>query len=97
MQSVLDVRWGGKHGELSSSNNQALNVAYWDSIRGIHRKLQRKCGHRGVGRDRYHTDNRKGPSPDATYLFRQLEKTYADAANAGFHFPPPDATIDSKV
>ncbi len=102
MQKILDERWGGKHTDSSnwrigSGGSEKSGIHHWKSIRDIHHRLQVVCGHRGVGRDSSHIDNRKGPSVEATFLFRQLEKAYTDAAAAGFRFPPPEATRDGKV
>ena len=48
-------------------------------VRALHWKMQQVCGHRGVGRDSTHADNRKGPLIEASFLLRQLEAAYETA------------------
>jgi hypothetical protein len=66
-------------------------------ILSLHKKLQRVCGHRGVGRDSHHTDNRKGPTTEATFLHRQLADAYEKASKSKYNFPPPPHTSHGKV
>ncbi len=102
MQQLLEERWGSKR--ISGSNDdtdadpmQSLPTDPGLLVLALHKKLQRVCGHRGVGRDRRHTDNRKGPSIEATQLHRQLTKAYEQATAENFHFPPPVPPPDGKV
>jgi hypothetical protein len=102
MQKLLEERWGPKRHSDSNDEKDADPIEELPTDPGLlvlalHKKLQRECGHRGVGRDRRHTDNRKGPSVEATHLHRQLAKAYAQAAAEKFRFPPPDPTPRGKV
>ena len=99
MQRILEERWGPKRVSPSKANQPDISEHKESNalILAIHKKLQHVCGHRGVGRDRHHTDNRKGPTIEATFLHRQLADAYARASADGYRFPPPPPTRDGKV
>jgi hypothetical protein len=99
---LLEERWGPKRLSGLSDDKEAdatekLPTDPGQLILALHKRLQRVCGHRGVGRDRRHTDNRKGPSVEATHLHRQLAKAYAQAAAEHYRFTPPAPMPGGKV
>ena len=99
MQRVLEERWKPKENpHLSLMSSKDLPPSDPNMlILALHKKLQRVCGHRGVGRDKRHTDNRKGPTIEATFLHRQLANAYELASKDGYRFPPPPKTRHGKV
>eukprot|EP00292_Cryptomonas_paramecium_P010011 CAMPEP_0113692096 /NCGR_PEP_ID=MMETSP0038_2-20120614/18874_1 /TAXON_ID=2898 /ORGANISM="Cryptomonas paramecium" /LENGTH=272 /DNA_ID=CAMNT_0000613929 /DNA_START=173 /DNA_END=988 /DNA_ORIENTATION=+ /assembly_acc=CAM_ASM_000170 len=91
MQRILNEKWGNVEvDEVDESDPEA-------AIRFLHHRLQRECGHRGVGRDSRHIDNQKGPPQTAVALYKKLLKVY-DNARADHHsFRPPVSTESGKA